>query len=150
MLSFLRCQFCGNMHVASGAFHCHIEYTIQIVVVYYCLYLLSYYNCRLDIKYSLCNIFKLFMCAICQVEIKLGEGISIHDGSSSTRNFHPWDGPFLCSSFQEKKGAMEGKQPFGSKITYFLHNLYSSSVKIIDHPFSLLLQIEDIIVTVTN
>ncbi|XP_004242956.1 probable protein phosphatase 2C 12 isoform X1 [Solanum lycopersicum] len=69
---------------------------------------------RLDAKYPICNMFKLFTCAICQVEIKPGEGISIHVGSSNTRNFRQWDGPFLCSSCQEKKEAMEGKRPSGN------------------------------------
>ncbi|XP_015081155.1 probable protein phosphatase 2C 12 isoform X1 [Solanum pennellii] len=69
---------------------------------------------RLDAKYPICNMFKLFICAICQVEIKPGEGISIHVGSSNTRNFRQWDGPFLCSSCQEKKEAMEGKRPSGN------------------------------------
>ncbi|XP_049414721.1 probable protein phosphatase 2C 12 [Solanum stenotomum] len=66
---------------------------------------------RLDAKYPICNMFKLYICAICQVEIKPAEGISIHVGSSNTRNFRPWDGPFICSSCQEKKEAMEGKRP---------------------------------------
>lgn len=57
--------------------------------------------------------FKLFMCAICQVEIKPGDGISIHAGSSN-RKSRPWDGPFLCQSCQEKREAMEGKRPSGS------------------------------------
>ncbi|XP_059292118.1 probable protein phosphatase 2C 12 isoform X1 [Lycium ferocissimum] len=69
---------------------------------------------RLDAKYPVCNMFKLFMCAVCQVEIKPGEGISIHADSSNTRNLRPWDGPFLCSSCQEKKEAMEGKRPSGN------------------------------------
>ncbi|KAL3617934.1 hypothetical protein CASFOL_038255 [Castilleja foliolosa] len=64
---------------------------------------------RLDSKYPLCNMFKLFICAVCQVEIQPGKGISIHD----TRRSRPWDGPFLCSSCQEKKQAMEGKRPSG-------------------------------------
>ncbi|PRQ27654.1 putative protein-serine/threonine phosphatase [Rosa chinensis] len=71
---------------------------------------------RLDSKYPLCNMFKLFMCAVCQVEIKPGEGISIHSGSSSNpEKVRPWDGPFLCTSCQEKKEAMEGKRPSGSR-----------------------------------
>ncbi|GAB4852125.1 hypothetical protein Ancab_016315 [Ancistrocladus abbreviatus] len=69
---------------------------------------------RLDTKYPLCNMFKLFMCAVCQVEIKPGEGISIHAGSS-TRKTRPWDGPFLCASCQEKKEAMEGMRPSGDR-----------------------------------
>ncbi|KAL3340487.1 hypothetical protein AABB24_028895 [Solanum stoloniferum] len=68
---------------------------------------------RLDAKYPVCNMFKLFICAVCQVEIKPGQGVSIHAGSSNTRSSRPWDGPFLCSSCQEKKEAMEGRRPFG-------------------------------------
>ncbi|KAI3684737.1 hypothetical protein L6452_33962 [Arctium lappa] len=64
---------------------------------------------RLDTKYPLCNMFKLFTCAVCQVEMKPGEGISVHAGSSNVRNSRPWDGPFLCVSCQEKREAMEGK-----------------------------------------
>ncbi|KAK4481504.1 hypothetical protein RD792_012404 [Penstemon davidsonii] len=69
---------------------------------------------RLDSKYPVCNMFKLFMCAVCQVEIKPGEGISIHAGTNDSRKLRPWDGPFLCSSCQEKKEAMEGKRPSGA------------------------------------
>ncbi|KAI4375031.1 hypothetical protein MLD38_012949 [Melastoma candidum] len=68
---------------------------------------------RLDTKYPLCNMFRLFMCAVCQVELKPGEGISIHAGSTTPRKLRPWDGPFLCSTCQEKKEAMEGKRPSG-------------------------------------
>ncbi|KAI3762940.1 hypothetical protein L1987_53382 [Smallanthus sonchifolius] len=65
---------------------------------------------RFDTKYPLCNMFKLFTCAVCQVEMKPGEGISVHSGASTnTRNSRPWDGPFLCISCQEKREAMEGK-----------------------------------------
>nr|XP_043637138.1 probable protein phosphatase 2C 12 [Erigeron canadensis] len=65
---------------------------------------------RLDTKYPLCNMFKLFSCAVCQVEMKPGEGVSIHTGSLTNRkNSRPWDGPFLCVSCQEKREAMEGK-----------------------------------------
>ncbi|XP_010519103.1 PREDICTED: probable protein phosphatase 2C 12 [Tarenaya hassleriana] len=70
---------------------------------------------RLDTKYPLCNMFKLFMCAVCQVEVKPGEGVSIHAGSSDCRKLRPWDGPFLCVSCQEKKEAMEGKRPSGDR-----------------------------------
>ena len=73
----------------------------------------AYVECRLDTKYPLCNMFKLFMCAVCQVEMKPGEGISIHSGSSNPGKLRPWDGPFLCSSCQEKKEAMEGKRLSG-------------------------------------
>ena len=70
-------------------------------------------KCRLDTKYPICKMFKLFKCAVCQVEIKPDEGFSIHVGSSDYGKLHPWDGPFLCSSCQEKKEAMEGKRPPG-------------------------------------
>ncbi|KAL7085198.1 hypothetical protein ACP275_14G267300 [Erythranthe tilingii] len=69
---------------------------------------------RLDSKYPVCNMFKLFMCAVCQVEIKPGEGISIHAGTADPKKLRPWDGPFLCSSCQDKKEAMEGKRPSGA------------------------------------
>ncbi|KAF3519555.1 hypothetical protein DY000_02058727, partial [Brassica cretica] len=72
---------------------------------------------RLDTKYPLCNMFKLFMCAVCQVEVKPGEGVSIHAGTANCPKLRPWDGPFLCASCQEKKDAMEGKRSSGG--TYF-------------------------------
>ncbi|PKI50652.1 probable protein phosphatase 2C 12 [Punica granatum] len=65
---------------------------------------------RLDTKYPLCNMFRLFTCAVCQVEMKPGEGVSIHTGSSNPGNSRPWDGPFLCSSCQERREFMEGKR----------------------------------------
>ncbi|XP_022774161.1 probable protein phosphatase 2C 12 isoform X2 [Durio zibethinus] len=70
---------------------------------------------RLDTKYPLCNMFKLFMCAVCQLEMKPGEGASIHAGSSNSVKLRLWDGPFLCSSCQEKKEAMEGKRRSGDR-----------------------------------
>ncbi|XP_010269263.1 PREDICTED: probable protein phosphatase 2C 12 [Nelumbo nucifera] len=70
---------------------------------------------RLDVEYPLCNMFRLFMCAVCQVEMKPGEGISVHEGSSNPGKARPWDGPFLCSSCQAKKEAMEGKRPRDSE-----------------------------------
>ncbi|CAL1410798.1 unnamed protein product [Linum trigynum] len=70
---------------------------------------------RLDTKYPLCNMFKLFMCAVCQVEIRPDEGVSIHAGSGNMRRLRPWDGPFLCVSCQEKKEAMEGKRSSGDR-----------------------------------
>ncbi|XP_042482541.1 probable protein phosphatase 2C 12 isoform X2 [Macadamia integrifolia] len=66
---------------------------------------------RFDTEYPLCNMFKLFMCAVCQIEMKPGEGISVHAGSSNPGKGRPWDGPFLCLSCQAKKEAMEGKRP---------------------------------------
>ncbi|KAF6144031.1 hypothetical protein GIB67_017639 [Kingdonia uniflora] len=65
---------------------------------------------RLDTEYPLCNMFKLFMCAVCQVEMKPKEGISVHAGSSNPGKLRPWNGPFLCISCQAKKEAMEGKR----------------------------------------
>ncbi|RDY06625.1 putative protein phosphatase 2C 15, partial [Mucuna pruriens] len=82
---------------------------------------------RLDSKYPVCNMFKLFTCAVCQAEIKPGEGISIHEGAPNSRKFRPWDGPFLCSSCQEKKEAMEGKRSTDlavvvtNELMYILH-----------------------------
>nr|GEW49812.1 probable protein phosphatase 2C 12 [Tanacetum cinerariifolium] len=65
---------------------------------------------RLDTKYPLSNIFRLFICAVCQIEMKPGEGISIHHASANTTGkLRPWDGPFLCLSCQHKRDAMEGK-----------------------------------------
>ncbi|KAL5982435.1 hypothetical protein ACLOJK_016506 [Asimina triloba] len=69
---------------------------------------------RLEIDYPLSNMFKLLICAVCQVEMKAGEGISVHAGSSLGGRLRPWDGPFLCLSCQEKKEAMEGKRPLDS------------------------------------
>lgn len=68
---------------------------------------------RFNSKYPICNMFKLFICAVCQVEIKPGEGISIHIGKTNSRKLRPWDGPFLCTSCQVKKEAMEGTRPPG-------------------------------------
>lgn len=65
---------------------------------------------RLDSEYPVRNMFKLFICAICQVELKPSQGISIHEDSSQPGNLRRWDGPFLCQSCQEKKEAMEGKR----------------------------------------
>ncbi|KAL3022858.1 hypothetical protein AAZX31_04G037500 [Glycine max] len=65
---------------------------------------------RLETKYPLCNMFKPFTCAVCQVEIKPGEGISIHEGVPNPGRLRPSYGPFLCPSCQEKKEAMEGKR----------------------------------------
>ncbi|PIA56426.1 hypothetical protein AQUCO_00700626v1 [Aquilegia coerulea] len=70
---------------------------------------------RLDTEYPLCNMFKLFMCAVCQIEIKPKEGISVHAGSSNPGKMRPWNGPFLCPGCQAKKEAMEGKRPSGTR-----------------------------------
>ncbi|MBA0880129.1 hypothetical protein Goshw_012868 [Gossypium schwendimanii] len=78
---------------------------------------------RFATKYPLCNMFKLFTCAVCQLEMKPGEGISIHAGTSNSVKLRPWDGPFLCSTCQEKKEAMEGKRPSGSNNKALLYLL---------------------------
>ncbi|CAN1273983.1 Probable protein phosphatase 2C 12 [Linum perenne] len=70
---------------------------------------------RLQTKYPLSNMFKLFMCAVCQIEIRPDEGVSIHAGSANMRRLRPWDGPFLCLSCQQKKEAMEGRRPSGDR-----------------------------------
>ncbi|KAL5992765.1 hypothetical protein ACLOJK_013684 [Asimina triloba] len=73
---------------------------------------------RLESDYPVCNLFKLFMCAVCQVEMKPGEGISIHAGSSLPGRSRPWDGPFLCTSCQAKKESMEGKRSMAGTIIF--------------------------------
>ena len=67
-------------------------------------------ECRLNSEYPVRDMFKLFACAICQIDLESGQGISIHEGLSKPRKLRPWDGPFLCHSCQEKKEAMEGKR----------------------------------------
>ncbi|KAJ3673223.1 hypothetical protein LUZ60_006597 [Juncus effusus] len=66
---------------------------------------------RLSMDYTTGNIFEPYNCAVCQLEMKPGEGISVHGAvfKSSSGINSPWDGPFLCVSCQEKKEAMEGK-----------------------------------------
>ncbi|CAN1191990.1 Probable protein phosphatase 2C 12 [Linum perenne] len=77
---------------------------------------------RLQTKYPLSNMFKLFMCAVCQIEIRPDEGVSIHAGSANMRRLRPWDGPFLCLSCQQKKEAMEGRRPSGGAIPISICN----------------------------
>ncbi|KAJ3679595.1 hypothetical protein LUZ60_017606 [Juncus effusus] len=75
---------------------------------------------RLETEYPIRNIFKVFICAICQTELKPGEGVSVHlEGKSRA-----WDGPFLCVSCQEKREAMEGKRHSRDSSS---HNSCSSS-----------------------
>lgn len=68
---------------------------------------------RFNTQYPVCNMFKLFICVVCQIDLKPGDGVSIHAERSNARNLRPWDGPFLCSSCHEKKEAMEGIRPSG-------------------------------------
>ncbi|CAK9151266.1 unnamed protein product [Ilex paraguariensis] len=58
----------------------------------------------------------LFVCAICQVDLAMSEGISVHAGSIFSTSSKPWQGPFLCSDCRNKKDAMEGKRPSGVKV----------------------------------
>lgn len=64
---------------------------------------------RLNINYPSGNMFKLHDCAVCQLEMKPGEGTSVHGNMPKHSRVDPWGGPFLCSSCQVKKEAMEGK-----------------------------------------
>ncbi|AQL05948.1 putative protein phosphatase 2C 12 [Zea mays] len=64
---------------------------------------------RLNINYPSGNMFKLHDCAVCQLEMKPGEGTSVHGNMPKHSRVDPWGGPFLCSSCQLKKEAMEGK-----------------------------------------
>ncbi|KAK9079955.1 hypothetical protein SSX86_001630 [Deinandra increscens subsp. villosa] len=54
---------------------------------------------RLHTKYPLCNLFKLFTCAVCQKEMKPGEGISILAASGNLVKPRPWDVPLSFSYF---------------------------------------------------
>ncbi|XP_037420938.1 probable protein phosphatase 2C 12 [Triticum dicoccoides] len=65
---------------------------------------------RLNVNYPTGNMFKLHDCAVCQLEMKPGEGVSVHGNMPKHHSrVNPWGGPFLCSSCQVKKVAMEGK-----------------------------------------
>uniref|UniRef100_A0A453HZV7 protein-serine/threonine phosphatase n=1 Tax=Aegilops tauschii subsp. strangulata TaxID=200361 RepID=A0A453HZV7_AEGTS len=65
---------------------------------------------RLNVNYPAGNMFKLHDCAVCQLEMKPGEGVSVHGNMPKHHSrVDPWGGPFLCSSCQVKKVAMEGK-----------------------------------------
>ncbi|KAJ3697150.1 hypothetical protein LUZ61_000855 [Rhynchospora tenuis] len=65
---------------------------------------------RLSTDHTTSNIFEPYNCAVCQLEMKPGEGISVHSTAIKPIGIRsPWDGPFLCVSCQEKKEAMEGK-----------------------------------------
>ncbi|XP_072971311.1 probable protein phosphatase 2C 12 isoform X1 [Typha angustifolia] len=55
--------------------------------------------------------FKQFKCAVCQVEMKQGEGVSIHTNSMRPSGVGPRNGPLLCPTCEAKKEAMEGKLP---------------------------------------
>ncbi|KAI5078601.1 hypothetical protein GOP47_0006272 [Adiantum capillus-veneris] len=49
-------------------------------------------------------------CAICQANMTLHDGVSVHAGSAfSTTNQTSTDGPFLCLTCKAKKDAMEGR-----------------------------------------
>lgn len=78
-------------------------------------------TCRLNTEYPISNMFKLFMCAVCQLEMRPGEGISLRASSPKPSGVSPWDGPFLCLTCQAKKEAMEGKPPSGSNNSYLFY-----------------------------
>lgn len=48
-------------------------------------------------------------CAICQANMTLHDGISVHAGSAFSVTNQTSEGPFLCSTCKAKKDAMEGK-----------------------------------------
>ena len=84
-------------------------------------------ECRLNSAYPVRDMFKLFLCAICQIELESGQGLSIHEGLLKPGKLRPWDGPFLCQGCQEKKEAMEGKrQSRGSSC--FFHSIKAFKV----------------------
>jgi rubredoxin len=77
-------------------------------------------------NYPAGNMFKLHDCAVCQLEMKPGEGVSVHGNMPKHSRVDPWGGPFLCSSCQAKKVAMEGK-------------LHSTSMDVFNHELKILL-----------
>lgn len=68
-------------------------------------------KCRLNAAYPIHNLFKLYICAICQIKMKPDESFSVNGNSHQPGRLQPWDGPFICRSCQEKKEAMEGRRP---------------------------------------
>ncbi|XP_074570906.1 putative protein phosphatase 2C 12 [Curcuma longa] len=66
---------------------------------------------RLNAAYPIHNLFKLYICAICQIKMKPDESFSVNGNSHQPGRLQPWDGPFICRSCQEKKEAMEGRRP---------------------------------------
>ncbi|KAK9096902.1 hypothetical protein Sjap_022399 [Stephania japonica] len=77
---------------------------------------------RLSVENPLCHLFKLFTCAVCQVEIKSGKGVSVHADSRNPGALHTWRGPFLCTSCHRKKELMEGKRPLGGTDNLMTHS----------------------------
>ena len=58
--------------------------------------------------------FEPSICAVCQLKLESGQGISIHANPLQHEKMQGWQGPFLCQSCHEKKEAMEGKwRPIG-------------------------------------
>ncbi|EAZ09387.1 hypothetical protein OsI_31661 [Oryza sativa Indica Group] len=66
---------------------------------------------RLAAGYALQSMFEPFSCAVCQVQLKAGQGISVHSNPLQHEKLQGWQGPFLCQSCNEKKDAIEGKRP---------------------------------------
>ncbi|XP_051188102.1 probable protein phosphatase 2C 69 isoform X2 [Lolium perenne] len=65
---------------------------------------------RLTTGYALQRMFEPSSCAICQLRLAYGQGISIHANPLQHEKMQGWQGPFLCRSCHEKKEAMEGKR----------------------------------------
>ncbi|KAF5746716.1 Phosphatase 2C family protein [Tripterygium wilfordii] len=53
----------------------------------------------------------LLRCAVCQVDQTPAEGLPVNSGTFFSPPPKPWEGPYLCTSCQKKKDAMEGKRP---------------------------------------
>lgn len=78
---------------------------------------------RLAAGYALQSMFEPFSCAVCQVQLKAGQGISVHSNPLQHEKLQGWQGPFLCQSCNEKKDAIEGKRPprgIANSLCYFL------------------------------
>ncbi|KAJ6414065.1 hypothetical protein OIU84_006808 [Salix udensis] len=56
-------------------------------------------------------------CAVCQVDQTPADGLSANTGSFFSPRSKPCEGPFLCSTCQNKKDAMEGKRPSRPTLT---------------------------------
>ena len=49
-------------------------------------------------------------CAVCQTNMTMNDGISVHAGSVFSLTNRTLQGPFLCMSCKAKKDAMEGNK----------------------------------------
>jgi hypothetical protein len=97
------------------------------------IYIFFFLNCRLTTGYALRHMFEPSSCAVCQLRLIKGQGISIHANPLQHEKMQGWQGPFLCRSCHEKKEAMEGKRrPIGidDLIGYLKYTLCSSLLDI--------------------